>query len=38
MSQEKPKVCTAKLKESAIKLSNESSKSIAQSARDVDVK
>jgi transposase len=37
MGQEKPKVYTAEFKESAVKLANESAKSIAQTARDIGV-
>jgi transposase len=37
MGQEKPKVYTAEFKESAVKLANESSKPIAQTARDIGV-
>ena len=37
MSHEKPKVYTAEFKESAVKLANESAKSIAQTARDIGV-
>jgi transposase len=37
MSQEKPKVYTAEFKESAVKLANESTKPIAQTARDIGV-
>jgi transposase len=37
MSNEKPKVYTDECKESAVKLANESSKSIAQTARDIGV-
>lgn len=35
MSQEKPKVYSAEFRESAVKLTNESDKSIAQTARDL---
>jgi len=37
MGQEKPKVYTAEFKESAVKLANESSQPIAQTARDIGV-
>ena len=37
MSHEKPKVYTAEFKESAVKLANESTKPIAQTARDIGV-
>ncbi|NOS75918.1 MAG: transposase [Methyloglobulus sp.] len=37
MNQEKPKVYTAELRESAVKLVNESDKPIAQTARDIGV-
>ncbi|MBM4208372.1 MAG: transposase, partial [Gammaproteobacteria bacterium] len=37
MSNEKPKVYTDEFKESAVKLANESVKSIAQTARDIGV-
>lgn len=37
MSNEKPKIYTDEFKESAVKLANESVKSIAQTARDIGV-
>ena len=37
MGQEKPKVYTAEFKESAVKLANESSQPVAQTARDIGV-
>jgi transposase len=37
MSQEKPKVYSAEFRESAVKLANESDKSIAQTARDLGI-
>jgi transposase len=37
MSQEKPKAYTAEFKEPAVKLANESTKPIAQTARDIGV-
>ncbi|MGZ8183275.1 MAG: transposase, partial [Methylobacter sp.] len=37
MSQEKPKTYTVKFRESAVKLANESGKSIAETAKDLDI-
>jgi len=37
MSQEKPKSYTAEFKESAVKLANETDKTIAQTARDLGI-
>jgi len=37
MNQEKPKVYTAEFRESSVKLATESDKSVAQTARDIDV-
>jgi transposase len=37
MSQEKPKVYSAEFRESAVKLANESDKSIAQTTRDLGI-
>jgi transposase len=37
MSQEKPKTYTAEFRESAVKLANESGKSIAETAKDLDI-
>jgi transposase len=37
MNQEKPKIYTAEFRESAVKLANETDKSIAQTARDLGI-
>ncbi len=37
MNQEKPKIQTAEFRESAVKLANETDKSIAQTARDLGI-
>jgi transposase len=37
MSQENPKIYTAEFKESAVKLVNETDKTIAQTARDLEL-
>lgn len=37
MNQEKPKIHTAEIRESAVKLANETDKTIAQTARDLGI-